>query len=251
MRFTPLKVTRYVATLAIFIIMSAPRTFAAVDIYTEDFTTNSAGWANFNSSNFLAYNPTGGPDGGAYASGPRSFLNQAAGNTPVALRARWDVPWNSSGGAFHRNWIADQVRIVSAWVKHDVPTPVSFFMRVAGELNSPGHVYVDGVASDTNTWKLAQPNIWTKFVFNVSPNSLNLLSPENGTWQGVFGLVGHLQFGAIVPDGFATDATSYTLGIDKVTISTPEPGTLALLALGLSGIALWSSRRMRSTQTAR
>jgi hypothetical protein len=216
---------------------SASPGFAAVDLFTEDFSGGSAGWANFNSSNFLNYNPSGGPDGGSYASGPRSFLNQPAGNTPVALRARWDDPWNSSNDAFHRNWISDQIRQVSAWVKHDVPTPVSFFLRVAGEANSPGHVYVDGIGTDPATWKLAPPSTWTRFVFNVSQDSANLLSPENGTWQVVFGLVGHVQFGAIVPDGFSTDPTSYTLSIDKVTISTPEPMSLSMGAIALFGLA--------------
>jgi PEP-CTERM motif len=221
----------------------APRAFAVANIFTEDFATSAAGWANFNSGNFLTYNATGGPDGSSYASGPRSFLNQAAGNTPVALRARWDDPWNSSNDAFHRNWVTDGVRLVSAWFKHDVPVPVGFFLRVAGEANTPGHVYVDGIGSDSNTWKLAQPNTWTRFVFNVSDLSPNLRSSENGTWPSVLSLVGHVQFGAIVPAGFSTDATSYTLGIDKVTISTPEPASIALVAFGLVGFALLSSRR--------
>ena len=58
-----------------------------------------------------------------------------------------------------------------------------------------------------------------------------LVSPENGTWDTVFGgdVARHVQFGVFVPNGFSTDPTAFNFDIDKVTISTPEPGSAALV----------------------
>jgi hypothetical protein len=205
-------------------------------LFTEDFTNSSAGWANFNSTALLTHHASGGPDGGAYASGPRTFSGQTAGNTPVTLRARHDDPWNASGDAFKRNWNADGIRQIGAWVKHDVPnSDLQFFARVAGPIGFPGHIY-----GSTTT---VAPDTWTYLTFDVSPSSAQLLSPEGSDWLTVFNDVGHLQFGPIVPAGFDTDPAVFNFSIDKVSIATPEPTSLVLLAGGTIGLVALSRRR--------
>ena len=115
--------------------------------FIEDFTNNNAGWANFNSSGFATYNSTGGPDGGAYVSGPRTFNGLTPGNTTIASAHGTTI--RGTPAATRSSAIGNSgARNVSAWVKHDIP--------VAGQLlsceplvtaNFPGHVYVEGLGA--------------------------------------------------------------------------------------------------------
>jgi hypothetical protein len=69
---------------------------------------------------------------------------------------------------------------------------------------------------------------------------------EGSTWTDVFGDIGHLQFGVVVPSGHAADSTAYSFSIDKVTISTPEPASVALAVAGLIGAAAITGWRVRN-----
>lgn len=224
--------------------ISGQNSIAVIVPFMEDFNTNNAGWANFNSTAFATYNATGGPDGGAYLSGPRTLNGLSAGGTAIALRARHDDPWNSSGDAFAGNWRDTGARIITAWVRHDIPTPVNFFARAATAANFPGHIYAEGLGSDPNTWNDVPPNTWTQVAFDMSRFSSQLVSPEGGTWDGVFSNVGHVQFGVFVPPGFSADTTAYTISIDKVALLTPEPTAALLGAVGLASIVAMRRRKV-------
>lgn len=160
----------------------------------------------------------------------------------MALRARHDNPWNSSGDAFRRNWEAEGIRRVSAYVKHDFTDPLNYFMRVAfaGPMGAfPGGTYLA-------TTPVA-PNTWTQLTFDVSPNSPQLPPGglEGATWHDVFKDVGFVTFGVAIPNGQAANAAFYNFGIDKVTISTPEPSSVLLAATAIVGFAATSRRRTR------
>ena len=214
---------------------------AARDLYIEDFTASAANWANFNSSGTLTHFASGGPDGGGYASGPRSFSGLPNGPTDVTviLRARPGGIWNSSNNEFSRNWAAEGISDVSAYVRHDAPVPLTYFLRVAAGVGSPGHVYTAGISVPSGQW--------TPISFNVLPTSPQLVSPENGTWETVFGgdVARHVQFGVFVPTGFSADATAFNFAIDKVTISTPEPASAALSVMALMGSTCLAGKRSR------
>ena len=128
--------------LLLALVVAAPAQ-AASDLYIEDFTSSNANWANFNSSGPITHFATGGPDDGGYASGPRSFNGLPSGPTEVTviLRARPGGIWNSSNNEFSRNWAAEGIAEVSAYVRHDAPVALNYFLRVAAGVGSPGHVY--------------------------------------------------------------------------------------------------------------
>ena len=211
-------------------------------IFTEDFTDSSARWANFSTTAVLDYSATGGPDGGAFASGPRAFGTLTPGNITVILRARHEDPWNASDDAFHRNWNADGIRRVSAYVMHDLPEALRYFVRVAGPGGFPG-----GTFASLST---VPANEWTKIDFDVSANSPQLPSPdalEGQPWEATFNDVGHVQFGVYVPTGYSGNSTAYRFSIDKVTIATPEPASAILGLLGLIACASQIRGRTRKS----
>lgn len=216
-------------SLTFLLLAIASPALATYDLYTEDFTGSSANWANFNSSGSLSHFATGGPDGGGYASGPRSFAGLASGptDTTVILRARPGGIWNSSSNAFSRNWQAEGIGQVSASVRHNMGVDLTYFLRVAAGVGSPGHVYTSGITVPSGQW--------TSLTFDVSRNSTQLVSPENGTWETVFGgdVARHVQFGVFVPGGFSADSTAYSFDVDKVTITAPEPASATISILGL------------------
>ena len=217
---------------------------AGDDLFTEDFTDSSANWANYDSSGFLTHVASGGPDGGAYASGPRSFEGLMPDDfSPVIFRARHDNPWNSSGDAFVGNWNTEGIRQVRAFVRHHAPTPLTFFLRVAVPFNFPGHAYTTGVP--------VAPDTWVEQVFDVSRTSADLLSPEDSTWGEVYNNVGHLQFGVLLPTGLEDESTFFTFDIDKVTIATPEPSALLLAVGGMLALVGWARGGRARTRRAR
>ncbi len=224
---------------------------AGVDVFTEDFTTSSANWANFNSSDILTHVANGGPDGGGYASGPRSFNNLFPGDLTIFHRARHEDPFNSSNDAFKRNWLAEGITAVSLFVRHDFTTePLTYIMRVATENNLQGHVYqANGPAVTAGQW--------TPINFDVSQASAGLLSNEGNAYQDVYSQIGYVTFGVFVPGGLPTnpngsnnDSVSYNFDLDKVTIATPEPTSVVLGALGLAGAMCAAPRRRQRTNLA-
>jgi hypothetical protein len=216
----------------------AARAFAKDVVFMEDFNGSSASWVNFNSSAFLNYSAAGGPDGGSYASGPRNFNGLIPGNQTIILRARDD--FDSSGDAFTRDWLADDITDVNLWVRHDYTGPLTYVMRVAAEGNFPGIIYTadDGPVP---------ANQWTQINFDVSRFSSSVLGDEGGTYSQTYQKVGFVTFGVIVPSGALN--TPYTFDIDKVAILSPEPASAAMSLVGLVGFA-FTHRRRRSTSPA-
>jgi hypothetical protein len=218
--------------------------FAGADVFIEDFTASSANWANFNSSNILSHSAIGGPDGGGYAFGPRSFNNLFPGNATIFHRARHEDPFNSSNDAFKRDWIADGITAVNLYVRHNfTAAPLTYIMRVASEDNSMGHVY------QTNGPQVAAGQ-WTPITFDVSRASAGLLTDEDNDYHDVFSHIGYVTIGVFVPGGLPTnpngsnnDPTNYTFDLDKVSIATPEPAATTLVAIGLLGVCFKRGRR--------
>ncbi len=230
---------RITKTLFVFavLVLAASSTACAdiVDFFTEDFTTSSSGWVNFNTSAFLTHVPSGGPDGGAYATGPRVFGSLTAGNITIIHRARYDDPYFASGGAFHRDWDAQGIRRVSALVRHDMPEPLDYIVRVAASPLFPGAIY--------SAAESVPSGVWTEIHFDVTAGNPSELSTEGQPWNSIFSDVGHLQFGVTVPGGHSGDLKSYTFDLDKVTISTPEPASMISAATALVGMSCLVRRR--------
>ena len=200
--------------------------------FTEDFTTDSSNWYDQGSTGPLDWVPTGGPDGGSYASGPLDFSPFVVpGDTTSAVRAQDE--FGSSGGAFEGNYIAENVLSVSVFVRHNAPVPLSTFARFSPPTNFPGGIAI--------AFAPVLPNVWTELTFVVTEGSPQLVSFEGSTYPAVFSNVGHVQFGVEVPAPLLGSPTLYTFDIDKVSIAgipVPEPSTASLLALGVLGACL-------------
>jgi hypothetical protein len=225
---------------------AAPQLLAQQEVvYLEDFTDDSANWANFSSSAFLNHFTTDGPDDGPYASGPRSFNGLFPGATTIMLRARHEDPFNSSNDAFKRDWLEDNITDVNLWVRHNFPAPLTYLMRIAAESNANGHVYqADGPQ--------VPPNQWTQINFDVSRFSPTLLSSEGSTYAQAYSNVGYVTFGVFVPpwttlnpNGSINNLTSYKFDLDKVAILSPEPTMAALVGFGLLGFLGTTRSRRR------
>jgi len=202
-------------------------TFGATVPFTEDFAAGNSNWRESTGLGPLDWNAAGGPDGGAFASTPFSFVQLAANATPVLFRGQ--SGFGSSGGAFAGDWVAGGVDGFSLSVRHDAGVPLNFFARFAAPANFPGaaKVFVIPVPSDT----------WTLLSTTLPDPSLAFEGPL--TYQQVFGNVGNVQIGVAVPAGLAGVDQNYHFSIDKVSI-VPEPATLALLVGG--GLAALSRR---------
>jgi len=196
--------------------------------YVESFSTDAAGWEN-SVSDPLSYVATGGADGGGYASGNFNYNGYSSpfGGGPVVFRA--SASDGASGGAFVGDWLTDGVGTISAFVRHDAPEALSFFMRVATPANFPGAVISSMVS--------VLPNTWTEISWAIDP--LNpFCTPEGGSCAGALSSVGNFQIGTNAPVGLTDDDFDYTLDVDVVSIlPIPEPGTAFLMALGLAGLA--------------
>lgn len=210
---------------------------ALVVPFTEGFAGNAANWRDNASALALSFNAAGGPDGSSYVSTPFSFVNNAEGDQVSLFRANGaNVPTPggaASDGAFFGSWITGGVSSTSFSFRHNATVPLHVFIRFASPGNFPG--------AAVQFTALAQPNAWTSFSVVVSPANLAIIyegGPSN--FGSVFGNVGRLQIGAIVPAGLAGGTSSITFDLDQVSL-VPAPGAAALL--GLAGAAAARRRR--------
>lgn len=204
--------------------------------FTEEFAADGANWRD-RAMSPVTWNSTGGPDGGSYASMSTTFTSNIAGDTVVLFRAQDE--FNSSGNAFVGDWAGSGVRMVTAYVRHDAAAPLSFFARITPAANFPGAIALQFGPIPSGQWSLlALP------VLEDGPN----LIFEGGDHASIFGAVGHLQFGAIVPAALAGSATPITFQLDKPSIrDTSIPAVsewgLAAMTLGLLSLGTVAIRR--------
>jgi hypothetical protein len=197
----------------------------ATSPFTEDFASSASNWADGSGANLANYVASGGPDGSSYASSTATGLNAADGVRMVVFRGQDE--FNSSSHAFEGNWLATGINHFRAYVRHNAPVSLPFFVRFATPSNSPGTGAEDG--------SLVPPNTWTQMSFDILPASINVtLFPEGppSVFGGTFSNIGHIQIGYTVPAGFGADPNTYTFGLDQLSISAvPEPAGW-LLAIG-------------------
>jgi hypothetical protein len=219
-----------VSALGVLSINTAAR--ATIVPYTEEFAADAANWRDAAGLTPLAWNAAGGPDAGSYASTTFNFVSSAANSTPGILRAQDE--YNSSGNAFVGNWIADGVNQLSIAVRHNSPEALTFFTRIAGPSNFPGVAAVNFVP--------VVPNTWTTLIFPIVPgNPQFVFEGPPSTFNSVFGNVGHVQVGVMVPAALSGVDQSFTFDVDKASI-VPEPASFCVLACGM--LLLASRRRV-------
>jgi hypothetical protein len=195
--------------------------------FTENFASSDANWKD-NASLPLSYVATGGADGGGYVSTDFSFDGLAAGPTLFRGQGNFD----SSGDAFVGNWLTAGVGEVRAYVRHDAPVAIDYFVRIATANNFPG------LAIELSQ-SVPAGDAWTLLKFNTSASNplLTVEGPPN-FYASAMGAVGNVQFGVSLPESLTMDATAYTFDLDGVSIAVPEPTTFGLVLVGLAAVGL-------------
>ena len=195
--------------------------------FTEGFDTTNQAWLDAANAP-LTHVANGGATGG-YVTTTTTLIND-----PGTITFRASGLTNSSSGEFFGDWIAGNVSVLSAFVRHDAPAPLNFFFRITTGFNFPAHVGIVPVP--------VLPNQWTQ-VQLVIDESNPLLVAEGGTFLGNFSDVTNVQLGASVPLAF--EGMPITLDLDTVSV-VPEPSTALLLGLGLVGFGVQRRQRRRT-----
>ena len=210
------------------ITLGATGASALVVPFTEDFDADSANWFNATITGPVDWSAAGGPDGGAYATTGANFQFNGEGDMPALFRG--EAGFGSSGGAFAGDWIAEGVTQFSFSVRHNAPSPLTFFARFAPSA-APGANAVEFVP--------VLPNVWTTITVAIDP--LTPFFYEGTTFGTTFNNIGRVQIGLFGLTGVAGVDQQFTFDLDKPTI-TPAPSAAGLFTL--AGVA-FSRRRRR------
>lgn len=217
---------RTLAATALLSCLSATASASLVGA-TENFDSDSANWLNAPATSFLDWFPTGGADGGGYASGVFNLASTNAGDTPVILRARSAA--NSSNNIFFGDYITEGVTELRFQFRHNAPDPVTVFTRFAASPNFPGAIAVHFTPVLANTW--------TELIVAIDPDNPAFISFSGSDFNTVFSSIGQLQFGVMADSALAGVDQEFRFDIDNVRL-VPAPGAGAALAsLGLLGVA--------------
>jgi hypothetical protein len=202
--------------------------------FNENFEAGTADWrenANANVNHVAS--------GGVYDSGyvTTEFSFTSADNLQEAI-FRGQNNFDSSGDAFVGNWLAAEVSRLRAFVRHDTPVPLEFFVRIATSGNSPA-------VSFTQPLPVSPGSSWTKLDFDISfanPFRTNEGPPTLAFYNNVMANVGNVQIGVIVPVELADDPQTFTFDLDRIGV-VPEPSSVIL---AMCGVALAFVRRRRA-----
>jgi hypothetical protein len=231
------------ASILLSFALIAPAVSTALEVpYLEDFPENERNWRPRDSSQFLDWSETGGPDGGSYATTELSYLDSATpfGSGPVVFRANTDA--NASGGNFFGNWNNKGVTEFRAWVRHDTGQNLTYFLRVATAANFPGAIIDDDVTVPSGEWTQIS---W------ILDRDDPACQGEGVTCTQALANVGVLQIGSDAPGTLNDDPSLYTMDIDKVeVIGVPEPGQALLLANGAICLVVGREIRRRASRTS-
>jgi hypothetical protein len=202
--------------------------------FNENFEAGTADWRENANAN-VDHVATGGIYDSGYVTTEFSFTS--ADNLQEAV-FRGQNNFDSSGDAFVGNWLAAEVSRLRAFVRHDAPVSLDFFVRVATSGNSPA-------VSFTQPLPVTPGASWTKLDFDISfanPFRTNEGPPTLAFYNNVMANVGNVQIGVIVPVELADDPQTFTFDLDRIGI-VPEPSSVML---ALCGVALALVRRRRA-----
>lgn len=212
----------------------APAAALAPLPFTEEFATNASGWV-FGTSNAPTWFATGGVLGGSYISATATIDTNGFG--PIVFRG--NNANDASGDAFVGDWLAGGVTLFTAYVRHNAPTNLNFYIRLDRGA---------GNAASSNPLEVA-PNTWSQLVIPIT-NSLG----TNGVFQSygaagtnfnaIFTNIQNVQVALSSVQDPVTVGQTYTIDLDQPAI-VPEPSTWALLACAAAALAGVHLRRRR------
>lgn len=216
-------------------LLTAGNASALTAPFTEDFTSDAAGWEDA-LNNPLTWNAAGGPDGSSYVSTAFNYFGffSPFGGGPVTFRAT--ASDDPSGGAFIGDWLGGGIAALSVFVRQETGVDLTFFLRVATNFGFPGAVI------DNET--VVPSGVWTRLVFPIDPDS-PLCVVEGTTCAGALSNVGNLQLGTSAPAALTELDQAFVLAIDQVSlVPVPEPGSALLVGGSVLALAA-AGRRQR------
>jgi hypothetical protein len=204
--------------------------------FTENFTADPAGWRMRDSVTPLTWQSSGGPDAGSYSSTTFNFQNSSVSTMSGPIMFRGHDAFDASGDAFVGNWLTGGVTSLSAFVRHDAGVPLTFFTRFATPANSPAVV---GLSSSP-----VPSGVWTQFTIPIGFGNPYIYEgpPSQAFFNSVFGNIGNLQLGVMVPAELAGLNQVFNFDLDQVSI-VPEPAAGLLLLAGFIGLGFRRSVR--------
>lgn len=217
-------------TLALTSLSFVSSAFATTVPYTESFDADAANWREGTGAANAAWTSTGGADAGGYVSSTYNFVGDVPGNTPIFLRGH--DTYGSSGLAFVGDWLADGVTEFSAYVRHNAPVPLNYFVRFAKPSNFPAAIGVEFVP--------VFPNTWTRIDIAIYDGNPEFVNFETSDFNTIFSGIGKLQLGVNVPGELAGADSTYTFDFDLISI-VPEPSA----GLAIPALAMFAVRRRR------
>jgi len=207
--------------------------------FTENFESSASNWLS-GASQLVNFSPTGGVGPGGFISTTGTV--DTSGFGPIVFRGNSTNA--ASGGAFVGNWLTAGVTDFSAYVWHDAPVALNFYIR-----------FDKGAGSAASTKNfLVAPSTWTGLTIPIAHS----IGTSGETFQsyGAATGAGQAGFNAIFTDiknvqialGSAQDPSThgqtYNLGLDGVAI-VPEPAVGTLVGIGMGWVAIFSGWRRR------
>jgi hypothetical protein len=136
---------------------------------------------------------------------------------------------STSDSPFFGDWPGSGINRFSAYVLQNSGISLPFFVRFASSAGFP--------ATNAIPSSLVPSGVWTQLSFDINPSQIGVtLFPETDDpsqmlsfYNMTFSAVGRIQIGFSAPAALAHNGTSFTYGLDKVSIATPEPPSWLLV----------------------
>jgi hypothetical protein len=204
--------------------------------FTERFDLGSSNWLN-GSSAVPNYSSTGGVANTGYVF--TSATIDTSGFGPIVFRG--NNANSASGGAFVGNWLAAGVNQFSAYVWHNAPVDLNFYVRFDKGAGSAASSNMITVAA--NTWTLL--NIPIVDSLGLSGQVFQSYGAVgSGGFNTIFSDIKNVQIALAATQDARTSGQTYTVGLDSASV-IPEPSVGVMTVVGLFGLGLLRRRAVK------